>query len=110
MSNVDIHTIKNELNIQLKDAIVDKAYQPTKDTVMIKLRKPGEGRKDLLMQAGVRIHLTEYPLPNPTMPPNFPMLLRKYLRGGKIIEVNQHHFDRILEIKIEKKRSLHPNC
>lgn len=103
MSNVDIHTIKNELNIQLKDAIVDKAYQPTKDTVMIKLRKPGEGRKDLLMQAGVRIHLTEYPLPNPTMPPNFPMLLRKYLRGGKIIEVNQHHFDRILEIKIEKK-------
>lgn len=104
MSNVDIHTIVNELNTQIIDARIDKAYQPTYDTIRIKLRKAGEGRKDLVIQAGVRIHLTDYPQPNPTIPPNFPMLLRKYLSGGSIISIKQHNFDRIVEINVQKKQ------
>lgn len=103
MSNVDIYTIVKELNNEIIDARLDKAYQPAYDTIRIKLRKPGEGRKDLVMQAGVRLHLTEYPQPNPTIPPNFPMLLRKHLSGGRITKIKQHDFDRIIEIKIEKK-------
>lgn len=104
MSNVDIHTIVNELNTQIIDARIDKAYQPTYDTIRIKLRKAGEGRKDLVIQAGVRIHLTDYPQPNPTIPPNFPMLLRKHLSGGSIISIKQHNFDRIVEINVQKKQ------
>lgn len=103
MSNVDIYTIVKELNEQITGARVDKAYQPSYDTIRIKLRKPGEGRVDLLMQAGVRIHLTDYPQPNPTIPPNFPMLLRKHLSGGIITSIKQHDFDRIVEINIKKK-------
>ena len=105
MSNVDIYTIIRELNEEILDARIDKAYQPTYDTIRIKLRKPGEGRKDIVMQAGVRIHLTDYPQPNPTIPPNFPMLLRKHLSGGRISSIKQHDFDRIVEIKVEKRDS-----
>lgn len=103
MSNVDIHRMVNELNKELINTRIDKAYQPDVDTIRIKLRKAGEGRKDLVIQAGVRIHLTNYPQPNPTIPPNFPMLLRKYLSGGSITSIEQHNFDRIIKIKVQKK-------
>lgn len=102
MSNVDIYRIVKELNEEIIGTRIDKSYQPTYDTIRIKLRKAGEGRKDLVMQAGVRIHLTDYPQPNPTIPPNFPMLLRKHLSGGTITSIKQHNFDRIIEITIQK--------
>lgn len=103
MSNVDIHRIVKELNDEILNVKVEKAYQPSYDTILIKLRKPGVGRKDLVIQAGTRIHLTEYPLPNPTIPPHFPMLLRKHLSGGIITSIRQYQFDRIVEININKK-------
>ncbi|RAP51898.1 MAG: hypothetical protein BZ133_02100 [Methanosphaera sp. SHI613] len=102
MSNVDIHRIVKELNDEILNVKVEKAYQPSYDTILIKLRKAGEGRKDLVIQAGARIHLTEYPLPNPTIPPHFPMLLRKHLSGGIITSIKQYQFDRIVEITVEK--------
>ncbi|WP_461435828.1 ribosome rescue protein RqcH [Methanosphaera sp.] len=102
MSNVDIYRIVKELNEEIIGTRIDKSYQPTYDTIRIKLRKAGEGRKDLVMQAGVRIHLTDYPQPNPTIPPNFPMLLRKHLSGGTITSIKQHNFDRIIEITVQK--------
>ena len=37
MSNVDIYTIVKELNEQITGARVDKAYQPSYDTIRIKL-------------------------------------------------------------------------
>ena len=64
MSNVDIHRMVNELNKELINTRIDKAYQPDVDTIRIKLRKAGEGRKDLVIQAGVRIqphNTTKFP-------------------------------------------------
>ncbi|MGB9837950.1 ribosome rescue protein RqcH [Methanothermobacter sp.] len=104
MSNVDVFAVTRELNEILTGARVDKAYQPLRDTVIIRFHIPGEGRADVIMQAGVRIHRTEYPPENPKIPPSFPMLLRKHLRGGIVREVRQHSFDRIVEIEIEKEQ------
>ncbi len=102
MSNVDVFAVTSELNEMLRGARVDKAYQPLKDTVIIRFHVPGEGRVDVVMQAGARIHRTNYPPQNPKVPPSFPMLLRKHLRGGIVREVRQHGFDRIVEITVEK--------
>jgi predicted ribosome quality control (RQC) complex YloA/Tae2 family protein len=103
MSNVDIYAISSELTRQLKDARFQKAYQPSKDTVLIRFHIPGSGRRDVVFQAGLRVHTTQYPPLNPKVPPNFPMLLRKYLSGATVSEVRQHHFDRILEIEFQKE-------
>ena len=103
MSNVDIFAICQELNELLEDARVDKAYQPTKDTVVIRFHKGGIGRIDVVFQAGVRIHSSQYPLQNPKIPPNFPMLLRKYIKGATVRSVKQYKFDRIVEIKVSKE-------
>lgn len=103
MSNVDIFAICQELNELLENARVDKAYQPTKDTVVIRFHKGGIGRIDIVFQAGVRMHSSQYPLQNPKIPPNFPMLLRKYIKGATVRSVKQYNFDRIVEIKVSKE-------
>ena len=104
MSNVDIYTISNELNNLLTGARVDKSFQPTPDTVVMRFHVSGTGRVDLVMQCGVRIHTSQYPLENPQNPPVFPMLLRKRVKGGHVLSVKQHNFDRIIEIKIKKEQ------
>ncbi len=103
MSNVDIFAICHELNDLLKGSRVDKAYQPNKDTVIVRFHVTGQGRVDVVFQAGVRIHKSQYPLENPKLPPSFPMLLRKYLKGATVREVRQHHFDRVVEILVSKE-------
>lgn len=104
MSNVDIYTITHELNNLLKNARVDKSFQPTEDIVVIRFHVPGTGRVDLVIQCGVRIHTSQYPLENPTNPPAFPMLLRKRIKGGNVVSIKQHDFDRVVEIKIKKDK------
>jgi len=103
MSNVDVYAICHELKELLKGARVDKAYQPTKDTVLIRFHVSGKGRVDIVFQAGIRMHMTQYPLPNPKIPPNFPMLLRKYIKGATVEDVRQYNFDRIVELHVAKE-------
>ena len=105
MTNVDIHTICQELNDLLVGARVDKSFQPTKDTVVMRFHKAGTGRLDLVIQAGKRIHLSQYPLTNPQNPPSFPMLLRKIVKGANVVSVEQHNFDRVVEIKMKKEET-----
>lgn len=103
MSNVDVYAVCHELRELLKGARVDKAYQPTKDTVLIRFHVSGKGRVDIVFQAGRRMHMTQYPLPNPKIPPNFPMLLRKYIKGATVEDVRQYNFDRIVELHVAKE-------
>ncbi|WP_298502000.1 ribosome rescue protein RqcH [uncultured Methanobrevibacter sp.] len=103
MSNVDIYAISDELNNLLSGARVDKSFQPTKDIVVMRFHVPGTGRVDLVMQCGSRIHTSQYPLENPTMPPTFPMLLRKKIKGAHVESIKQHNFDRVVEIRVKKE-------
>ena len=105
MSNVDIYTICQELNDLLVGARVDKSFQPTKDTVVMRFHKAGTGRLDLVIQAGKRIHISQYPLTNPQNPPSFPMLLRKRVKGANVVSIEQHNFDRVVEIKMKKEET-----
>ncbi len=104
MSNVDIYTVTNELNNLLSGARVDKSFQPTKDIVVMRFHVPGTGRIDLVMQCGSRIHISQYPLENPTTPPTFPMLLRKRVKGAHVESIKQHNFDRVVELRVKKDK------
>ena len=104
MSNVDIFAISNELDNLLSGARVDKSFQPAKDIVVMRFHVPGTGRVDLVMQCGTRIHISQYPLENPTTPPTFPMLLRKRIKGAHVESIKQHNFDRVVEIRVKKDK------
>ncbi|MCA6214680.1 fibronectin-binding domain-containing protein [Thermococcus bergensis] len=98
MSSVDIKYIVEELK-SLEGARVDKIYHDG-DQIRIKLHVAGEGRKDLIIEAGRRIHLTTYIKEAPQQPSSFTMLLRKYLSGSRLEKIEQHDFDRIVKLKI----------
>lgn len=82
---------------------IEKIYQPEADEVIIHLRIQGKNVK-LLLSANSsypRVHFTNLNKENPSTPPSFCMLLRKYIQGGKIIDIQQPEFERIIKFKIE---------
>jgi len=99
MSSVDVYAVVRELQFLL-DSKLEKAYQHTADEIRLKLQEFKTGKYDLIMEAGKRLHLTEHPRESPKLPPSFPMILRKYMMGGRITRIEQHNFDRIVEIDV----------
>lgn len=82
---------------------IDKVYQPNRDEILLHIRGK-EGPSRLLLSAspnGARLQLTQLPRENPTEPPMFCMLLRKYLTGGKILSLCQPPMERLAEVDIE---------
>ncbi len=97
MSSVDVYAVARELQFLL-DSKLEKAYQHTADEIRLKLQEFKTGKYDLVIEAGKRIHLTTHPRESPKLPPAFPMILRKYISGGRITRIQQYGFDRIVEI------------
>ena len=97
------HSIVRELNSKLILGKIDKIYQPEKDEIIISVRTLTGNHRLLLSAASSnpRIHLTELSRQNPINAPLFCMILRKHLTGGKIINISQQDFDRVVIIDIE---------
>ncbi|MDO6354368.1 NFACT RNA binding domain-containing protein [Caloramator sp. CAR-1] len=92
----------------LKGARVDKIHQPTKDDLIINLKKDKINYKLLLSSnpSYPRIQITNINKENPQTAPNFVMVLRKYLQNSRLEDIKQINFDRIVEIKFEGKDEL----
>jgi len=103
LSSFDIFVIVSELQ-NLSGCLIEKIYQLTRDELLIRIKniKTKEKQK-LYIRNGEFICTTQKQLKTPTKPSTFAMTLRKYLLNGRITEISQHEFDRILKIKISKK-------
>ncbi|MGZ4885408.1 MAG: Rqc2 family fibronectin-binding protein, partial [Halobacteriota archaeon] len=97
MTSVDVAALLPEFD-SLIGAKLEKAYQLTAVELRLKLAT-NTGKRDLIIEAGKRIHLTNAPAAAPALPPSFPMLLRKELKGGRISTIEQHDFDRVVDIR-----------
>jgi len=94
LTSLDLSIQMEDLE-QLEDGHVQKAYQRDKE-LSLEIYIPGEGKKRLIIGPNYTF-LSKYKRDNPTRPPGFCMELRKHL--GKITNIRQIGFDRILEIK-----------
>ena len=98
-------TIARQLDTELKGAKVERVTQPEADTVILQIYAPvsGQRRKLLICTSpqGARVHYTKLSYENPAEAPNFCMLLRKHLQGGRILGVTQPATERILEFHFE---------
>ena len=103
MTSFDIVAVIQEINTLIKDTFIDNIYQTNAVTLMLNLRKPSQTPVNLLIEAGKRFHLTSYIISKPSKPPAFCMALRKYLRNGKISEVRQHGFERIIMLEVKAR-------
>lgn len=103
MTSFDIAAIVHETKPIIEDTFIDNIYQINALTLVFNLRKPSQTSITLLIEAGKRFHLTSYIVSKPLKPPAFCMAMRKYLKNGKIIEVSQHEFERIIVIKVKTR-------
>ena len=97
--------IARQLSSELQGAKIERVQQPEVDEIVLQVFSPVSGlrRKLLICTApqGARVHYTKLPYENPKDAPNFCMLLRKHLQGGRILSVNQPATERILEFHLE---------
>ncbi|MHB1456432.1 MAG: Rqc2 family fibronectin-binding protein [Armatimonadota bacterium] len=99
--SVVLSAVAAELNNALAGGKVGDVYQPVPMDVVITIRNNG-ANYNLLISADPetsRVHLTSIKRPNPKTPPNFCMLLRKYLEGARFTIAEQDGLERILNIR-----------
>ncbi len=93
----------NRLLAEIAEAIdshIDKIYQPSKDELVLLLRKKGFAKRLYInvKSGSVRLHFTEDRPENPQTPPNFCMLLRKYISSARLVAVTQPDLERVAEL------------
>lgn len=107
IDGIMLAAIKSDLEKKLIGARLDKIYQPEEQSLTFTLRQSGENIK-LLVSAHpqrARLHITKMGFENPVKPPDFCMLLRKYLLRGIITEITQPDFERILNFQIKLRNN-----
>ena len=103
LSSFDIYVIVSELE-DYKGNIIDKIYQLTRNEFLIKIKNIQTKQKEsIFIRNGEFLCITKKDFDIPQKPSVFAMTLRKYLSNGRISEITQHEFDRIIKIKISKK-------
>ena len=100
---VCIKALCGEISKKIINGRIDKIHQPERDEITLNIRTFTDNYK-LVISAGSanpRIHFTSRQKKNPVTAPMFCMLLRKHLGSGKIINVEQMGFERIIKISVE---------
>ncbi len=103
MTNVDVAALAGELRRLLVGGRFDKAYQPAKDAILLRVRRKGAGRIDLLFELGRFLTVTKRPPENPAAPSMVAKIFRNTFENARLIAVEQIGFDRLLRITFEKQ-------
>jgi predicted ribosome quality control (RQC) complex YloA/Tae2 family protein len=103
LASFDIYVIVRELQ-DLIGCYVEKIYQLSRDEILLRVQQKTVNQKtSIFIRNGELLCLTSKQFDAPEKPSLFAMTLRKYLLNGKISEIIQHEFDRIILIKIGRK-------
>ena len=98
-----ISNVVRDMRDKLIDGRIYKIYQPEKDELNIVIKNNRENYR-LLMSADASlplIYFQQSAKENPMTAPNFCMLLRKHINNGRIIDIYQPGFERIVVMVIE---------
>ena len=106
LTNLDFSFLVKEFEC-VKDAYVDNIQQLGESIFKFKLRLPGKGSKDLLIDLNGWLALTSFKIPAPQKPSGFAMFLRKHVSGLKIKNIFQHEFDRVIVIELNTRSHLY---
>lgn len=102
------HALIKELNTTFAGGRIHKIQQPYEMELVITIRANRKNHK-LLISAHPsfgRIQVTEQAYNNPETPPNFTMVLRKYVEGNIIDSIEQYDNDRIIIFNLTRRDEL----
>ncbi|MDA8146040.1 MAG: NFACT family protein [Thermaerobacter sp.] len=108
MDALYLAAVAAQLREHLIGARVQRVVQPEREEVHLVLRMPS-GEERLLLSAHpatARVHLTSQAKRAPRVPPLFCMVLRKHLEGGRLEELAQPPFERILHLIFRSRDEL----
>ena len=111
LDGVFLRLIKNQLE-PLIGGRVDKIHQPSREEILLTIRTR-EGTFRLLFNTGAgnaRVHVTTAEIENPKTPPMFCMLMRKHLSSGKLMDIRQDGFERILYFDFDSANEMGDIC
>ncbi|MFW9779134.1 MAG: ribosome rescue protein RqcH [Candidatus Heimdallarchaeota archaeon] len=105
MSSLDIFSMVQELQ-GLINYRIDNVYRDSLDRFFL-LKMKGRGQYKtpfLLIEPGIRIHLTEFKHSVPERPIDKILNLRSHIKGAEVIEISQIDFDRLIKIELKGKQ------
>lgn len=100
---ITVACMAHELNKNLAGGRISKIAQPETDELLLTVKSQA-GNFRLLLSASASlplVYLTASNKPSPLTAPNFCMLLRKHISGGRIVSVTQPSLERVLRFEIE---------
>ncbi len=100
---ITVACMAHELNQTICGGRISKIAQPEADELLLTVKAPN-GSYRLLLCASASlplVYLTDANKSGPMTAPNFCMLLRKHIGGGRIVSVTQPSLERILRFEIE---------
>ena len=98
-----VANLVRDLNDKIVSGRISKIAQPEKDELILTIKGNRENIR-LLISANASLPLlyfTETNKPGPLTAPNFCMLLRKHISGGRIVSVTQPGLERVVRIEVE---------
>ena len=112
LDGIVVSNIVYELNQELLDGRITKIAQPEQDELLLTIKNNKEQyRLSISANASLPfIYLTKENKISPMTAPNFCMLLRKHINGGRITKIYQPSLERIVHIEIEHLNELGDLC
>lgn len=103
-----LHHMRQELASQLIGGRIQKINQPFAQELLLQIRSQGKNQRLLISVHPTlnRIQLTQQVFENPSNPSTFIMVLRKYLQGAIIQDIEQVENDRVLRITTQNKNEI----
>ena len=101
---LDVLFIVRELKNEILGLRLSNIYSISAKEFIFKFHKPSSttdtssSKLFLLIESGIRIHLTEYNRDKDNMPNNFAFKLRKHIRAKRLESIRQYGLDRVIDL------------
>ena len=112
LDGITVRALTNELRARLVGGRISKIIQPESDELLITI-KTQDANERLLISAGASlpfVYLTDENKQAPMTAPNFCMLLRKHISGGRLVDITQPGLERIIEFTIDHLDEMGDPC
>lgn len=103
MNALDLMCILEELKSNFKNLFIVNAYQISSSHFIFKFRERDVGTFNLIFEVGRRLHKTNFEYEKPSLITSFCRFIRKNFNRCRVVGLNQHDFDRVIQLRVSSK-------
>lgn len=100
-SSLDVRAMVNSIRPEAVGCKLSNVYDINSKVYVLKLARR-DYKRFLLLESGVRFHITKYELDKSSIPSNYTMKLRKHIRTRRLTDIQQLGVDRVVDFTFGK--------